>query len=228
MTPLRTTISYFLWRLGLRPILPRQIINRVPIKENNEALIPVPSTSKLCPRPIAGTEVYLREDCLRRLNSAADSLPSGTCLILVEGYRSLARQKELWDNQIAIVRDANSHLPEDEIERITRLSVAKPSGIGGGHQTGGAVDVTLGDEFCCELDMGTRIQEFSRLTPTDVRGLPSDIATLRKILLAAMHGAGFSNFPGEWWHFSYGDQMWAAYLRKKSATYGPIGPPAER
>jgi len=36
-----------------------------------------------------------------------------------------------------------------------------------------------------------------------------------------MHSAGFSNFPGEWWHFSYGDRVWAAYLRKTHAILRP-------
>ena len=34
--------------------------------------------------------------------------------------------------------------------------------------------------------------------------------------------AGFVNYPAEWWHFSYGDKMWAAYGNKKSAMYGEI------
>ena len=34
--------------------------------------------------------------------------------------------------------------------------------------------------------------------------------------------AGFVNYPAEWWHFSYGDKLWAAYSNKKSAMYGEI------
>jgi zinc D-Ala-D-Ala dipeptidase len=228
MIPIRVMIPYFLWRFGLRPILPRQIINRVPILDSGDKLVPVYSTAKLHLRPISGTVMYLRENCLRLLNAAANNLPRGYSLILAEGFRSLARQKELWDKQINIVRADNPRLSLEEIERITRLSVAKPTGMGGGHQTGGAVDVTLSDESGYEIDMGTRLQEFSRLTPTRVRGLLRSIAKNRQTLVRAMSMAGFSNFPGEWWHFSYGDQMWAAYLRKSSAIYGPIEPPAEK
>lgn len=37
-----------------------------------------------------------------------------------------------------------------------------------------------------------------------------------------MKKEGFVNYPGEWWHFSYGDQLWAAYKNKKYAIYGSI------
>lgn len=33
---------------------------------------------------------------------------------------------------------------------------------------------------------------------------------------------GFVNYPAEWWHFSYGDKMWAAYSYKKYAFYDII------
>lgn len=29
---------------------------------------------------------------------------------------------------------------------------------------------------------------------------------------------GFINFPGEWWHFSYGDRVWSAYKGKRNGA----------
>ena len=37
-----------------------------------------------------------------------------------------------------------------------------------------------------------------------------------------MQRAGFVNYPAEWWHFSYGDKMWAAYSHKEYAIYGDV------
>ena len=37
-----------------------------------------------------------------------------------------------------------------------------------------------------------------------------------------LNGLDFVNFPGEWWHFCYGDKMWAAYKNKKECKYGYI------
>ncbi len=30
----------------------------------------------------------------------------------------------------------------------------------------------------------------------------------RRLLVHAMEEAGFANYPGEWWHFDFGTQMW--------------------
>jgi len=43
----------------------------------------------------------------------------------------------------------------------------------------------------------------------------------RRCLLAeAMAVAGFSQHPHEWWHYSYGDQLWAWRSRQPTACYG--------
>jgi len=33
---------------------------------------------------------------------------------------------------------------------------------------------------------------------------------------------GFAQHPNEWWHFSYGDQLWAWKNKKANAIYGII------
>ena len=35
-----------------------------------------------------------------------------------------------------------------------------------------------------------------------------------------MNDAEFLSYPGEWWHFSYGDQEWAANKGKEAALFG--------
>ena len=35
-----------------------------------------------------------------------------------------------------------------------------------------------------------------------------------------MTQSGFINYPLEWWHFCYGDKMYAAYKFEKKAIYG--------
>lgn len=37
-----------------------------------------------------------------------------------------------------------------------------------------------------------------------------------------MYKEGFANYFEEWWHFSYGDQLWATYRYKRYAIYGSI------
>ncbi len=82
------------------------------------------------------------------------------------------------------------------------------------HSTGAAIDVTLVDAAGQPIDMGSAIDEISP------RSYPNHFATSldpaaqtyhhhRQILHDCMATAGFKRHPHEWWHFSYGDQIWA-------------------
>jgi len=42
-------------------------------------------------------------------------------------------------------------------------------------------------------------------------------------LASAMARAGFVRHPGEWWHFSWGDQLWAWQAGVPQARYGRVG-----
>ena len=88
-----------------------------------------------------------------------------------------------------------------------------------GHATGGAVDVIL---YYCgkEIDCGSEYLDFSSVTPTWSKGLNRQQQRCRFILYNAMTQAGFINYPLEWWHFCYGDKMYAAYKFEEKAIYG--------
>jgi len=221
-SPMLSTVRYALWRVGLRPILPRAVIQRVLIEDCGEPLITVPQNDRLRVRPAdGGATLVVRTGVLGRLLAAADSLPNGMVLTIVEGYRDPARQLALWNEQYRVVSRQYPNQSQPEIRRITRLRVAEPSELGSGHQTGGAVDVSLSDNRGVALDMGTAMHQFTRLTATKSSPLHHAARAHRRVLLKAMTEAGFCNFPAEWWHFSYGDQLWAAYSREPKAVYGP-------
>ena len=44
----------------------------------------------------------------------------------------------------------------------------------------------------------------------------------RRILAEIMNKVGFVQHPNEWWHFSYGDQLWAWLKKVDVAYYGTI------
>ena len=46
----------------------------------------------------------------------------------------------------------------------------------------------------------------------------------RRILYWVMAEAGFANNPTEWWHYSWGDQMWAKLRGEPAALYGACDP----
>lgn len=80
------------------------------------------------------------------------------------------------------------------------------------HSTGGALDLTIVDEKGIELNMGTIIDELREESESDFYSTCNEsniFQTNRNLLLHVMNSAGFTQLPTEWWHFSYGDQIWA-------------------
>ena len=78
------------------------------------------------------------------------------------------------------------------------------------HSTGGAVDITLVDENNEVLDMGSLIDEMSeRSLPNYYIHSADNYHTHRQLLFDVMKKVGFYRHPGEWWHFCFGDQMYA-------------------
>lgn len=208
--------------LKLRKVLPRENINRVPIIENGDPLIKIEETTRLKLSYAIRNDFFIREQVYKLLTNAASNLPLGYTLIIVEAHRSIKRQQLLWNQIISKIKQSNPHADQEKIEQIARLSVAKPTNGGGGHQTGGAIDVTLGDKKGNQLFLGTKVQEFCLKTPTFSKNLTNSERELRKILFTTMKNSGFQNYPLEWWHYSNGDQLWAAYKGFKFAFYGPI------
>ena len=63
-----------------------------------------------------------------------------------------------------------------------------------------------------------------RSSAMDARGVSPEARRNRAILAEALTGAGFSNYPAEWWHWSYGDQAWALRTGQEFAIFGMIAP----
>jgi D-alanyl-D-alanine dipeptidase len=78
------------------------------------------------------------------------------------------------------------------------------------HSTGAAVDITLVNDVGEVVDMGSPIDEMSdRSLPEYYINSHQEYNGNRQLLLDVMLKAGFQRNPREWWHFSFGDQMWA-------------------
>ena len=101
------------------------------------------------------------------------------------------------------------------------------------HSTGAAVDITLVDATGQAIDMGSPIDELSPRSYPDHYAPSSDRANTqqtpsshafhqhRQLLHTVMSAAEFHRHPTEWWHFSYGDQLWA-WLKQQGERNGQI------
>jgi D-alanyl-D-alanine dipeptidase len=91
------------------------------------------------------------------------------------------------------------------------------------HATGGSIDLTLTDLFGNELDMGTEFDYFGPAAAShfyEMNDIDKRVKANRKILRKAMVAEGFRFDDDEWWHFDYGNQLWAVVFNKPYAIYG--------
>ena len=199
--------NYILFKLGIRKILPKKIIGRVKINENNEELVKI-DDSDFCFGNDIEQPVYIRKKVYEKLCLLNKAVKEDKYEIkLLDAYRSLDKQKELWNETLKETRKLNPGLDEDEIIRITTLKLANPTNGIGGHQTGGAIDITLIDNNGKELDMGSKYLEHIPQTRTYCKDLTNIQRKNRNYLVEKMKDLDFINFPAEWWHYCYGDRM---------------------
>ena len=134
----------------------------------------------------------------------------------------MTEQTELWEKEYALQQQQYPDASEAVLTKLVRARCADPRRGFGGHQTGGAVDVSLCNAKGEELDMGTDYMEMTSQTLTNSHKVSKEARQNRRILYKALTSQGLQNYPAEWWHYCYGDRMWAAYQRKEYAIYGLV------
>ena len=203
-------------RLGLRQVLPIDYVRRVKVQECGEPLVALKTKQTIFYDE--KLSLVARKSVVEKLERIAERLKNdyGVCIRIFELYRSAKKQQSLRNRHMQILQQEKAHLSTEQIEANVNKRV---SAIGGGHQTGGAVDLCLCDSNGNMLEMGTCYDEFNVMTPTYSKEVPPIAQRNRDILLTYMKQEGFVNYPNEWWHFSYGDKMWAAYSHQRYAIY---------
>ena len=210
---IRILYNYLLNIIGIREMLPGDILRSKPIRECNEPMVRITSCDGLF---LSEDTMLCRRSVAEKLKKAAKHLSgNGLGLYIYELYRSPEQQRMRL--QETYNRSAGKFSDTEDLEKYIRRCTA---GVGGGHQTGGAVDLTLCDSNGTPLDMGSIYPDKCPEMATSFHVSP-DVDKRRKLLRNVMHKEGFANYPGEWWHFSYGDQLWAAYRYKRHAIYSP-------
>lgn len=214
----------------------------IPIVERNDPLLPTSLSPGLATYPAyykmgvphAVDECFVRREVFDRLMLASQRLPAGMRLVVLDGWRPFIVQQYLFDTLINLLQHARPDLDADARYAFTRTLVSPPStdpDAPSPHLTGGSVDVTLSDADGRLLDMGTLFDEASPLSWSAALEDPvhddryGEARVHRRILYNAMTGAGFTNLPSEWWHYDFGNQLWALHRGEPRAIYGATRPP---
>jgi D-alanyl-D-alanine dipeptidase len=198
-------------------------VSAVPVHDCDEPLVPLDAS-------FGPARALVRAGLAGRLWAAAEQLPPGIRLRVVEGHRSVAGQRAIVAAYSADVRRAHPGVSPTGLHHLVSRFVA-PVEVAP-HVAGAAVDLTLVDGRGDELDLGTRIHETPEQSGgacfTAAQTISPDAQAHRRLMAEALGAAGLVNYPTEWWHWSYGDRYWALLTGADHALYGPLESPSRQ
>ena len=226
-----------------------KIWNKIPIKDNGDKLIAIPSSLNfLDPHPYSylgapykdKTSIWkLRKEVVNRLVKVNDYLISKSSfnLLIYDSWRPLEVQEFMFKR--AFLLECEKSDIDISFENIKSYpSILKkvekfwayPSydtRCPPPHSTGGALDVCLSDKDGNLVEMGSMVDQMDETSnPYFYANIKNEEAIIwnsrRNLLREIMTKFGFAQHPNEWWHFSYGDQLWAWKNKKANALYGKI------
>lgn len=164
-------------------------------------------------------------------------------LYIEEGLRSRALQKQLYEDVFPRrIREQHPEMSEKEILAQRDELISKPSTNGGApspHATGAAIDLSIRfaqPELGYVAQAGLPLNEKRFHTKQEAypdyfehqEALSKEEERLRRnrraiywiMRGALLHGnSGFTVNPTEWWHWSYGDQLWAVLTHAPMVLY---------
>jgi D-alanyl-D-alanine dipeptidase len=190
-------------------------------RENPVDMVEFVETDRLFLNPLETNDWRIRRVVRDKVLRCANALPDGLCLMIFEAFRSRDRQWDLWKPVIASLNKDHPDWSQAQIYAEASRWVAPPDGFGSGHQAGAAIDVKLAYSDRTELEFGGLMKGLSGVAPTAWPVAPN-IRKNRDMLVQALHEVGMVNYPDEWWHFSYGDRLWAEVTGRSEAFFAPL------
>lgn len=225
--------------LSRRDIIPENELDKIQIIECGEPMVKIPTENGKAVVQMSDERkkfeisegrtdnvMYVRETVAKMLRQVEDALPNGYQLLIFDAFRPVEYQAKRFNERLEKFRTEFTDKTEEEIRAITfkyifppNMDPQKPSP----HSTGGVLDLTL--SYNGEpIDMGTGYGNYDKdreLIPTNSEQVTKEQRENRRFLVRLMLEAGFANYPGEWWHYMYGDREWVAYEKiSKFAIYG--------
>jgi len=231
--------SIALWRVAKNELSKFLLkpYQQIPIAECGEPLVPIPLDRFAVESPHPYEKLgapygdrspfFLRKGVLDRLLTAQTYLQQhhpGWRIQIFDAYRPVEVQQFMVDysfhelvaaaglSPTALTLEQRQTFQErvHQFWAVPSLDPATPPP----HSTGAAIDVTLVDSENRAIDMGSPIDEISPRSHPDYFANSRDdrgknYHACRQILATVMRSAHFQQHPSEWWHFSFGDQLWA-------------------
>ena len=207
-------------------------------------ILPHPYLSLGAPYKSKNSPWFLREDVLRRLQLSQKYLgeiyPSYS-LIIFDAWRPVLVQEFMIEYEVRrICNQRNIDCLSNKSEALRKIksevsrfwaAPSKDPMKPPPHSTGAAIDLTFIDSNGIRVNMGGQIDEIGSCSRPDfyshkskLQPIEKEFAFRRNLLKKVMQYSGFVQHPMEWWHYSYGDQMWAWTMKTSKAIYGSVEP----
>jgi D-alanyl-D-alanine dipeptidase len=181
-------------------------------------------------------ELFLREGVIERLVRLNARLAgAGLELFLFDAWRP--KEVQAYFHDVWMPAELKARRPElsgAELTREVENYWARPTtdeNSPAPHATGAAADLTLRWKEGEQLWMGSLFDDVTKIAHRDhfereIEMCFSDeeARANRRLLHWVMAEEGFIGHPDEWWHFSYGDQLWARLGGHAAALYGLSSP----
>lgn len=171
------------------------------------------------------SRIFLRESVAQKLLQAEKALPKGLRFKIWDAYRSRDVQNNIYQWYWKNVQQQHPDWSEAQLKLEVGKFVTPPYEADRipPHATGGTVDLTLVDSTGAELDMGTDFDFFGpEAGPLfyEIFKTKPAVTANRRMLRGVMEAQGFTLEQDEWWHFDYGNQIWALKSGAPFAIYG--------
>lgn len=216
-----------------KPAMTQLSFEHLPIIENSDPLVdlkaypfllePVYFNQGIAPH----AQMQIRREVAERLAELQTKFNSTYRFKIWDGYRPRFVQDAIYNSFWQRIKAGHPDWNDSQCDNATEQFVTRATSQKRipPHATGGAIDLTLVAHDGTEFDMGTVFDHFGpEAEPFYFKDKPQQ-ATIHKnrmLLRDAMTGAGFTPDEDEWWHFDYGNQLWAVRAQKDTAFYGEV------
>lgn len=200
---------------------PLKALRSITIYDVGEPLVDL---RDMCP------ELILRPGCLPLLRKtvaemvcrAQANLPDGHRLTVGTCLRTIDMQRRIRDHFTEKLQTDHPEWTAATMQRtLNRMIAPLDSKSPPPHTTGAAIDVGVEGPDGKSLRFSNH-DDFFAFAATYSSKLSEECQANRIMLIRAMEDAGLTNYLGEWWHWSYGDQGWALRVGSKVAYYNVV------
>lgn len=217
-----------------RPVInhfgePVEELVKIVIEDNGEPLVDI---FAVCPDlrwAVEGPRFNFPRSGLARLSvahmlkQAQEALPRGMHLQIIGAFRPFEIQMQMYHRARADLKELHPDWDEELLTEYINVFSAPPiKETPPPHTTGGAVDLTIIDEKGEWLDMFGPLEMGWSSAPMFIEGLGETAIRNRSLLRDVLLGSGMTNFPGEWWHWTWGEPGWALRTGNSVALYDAV------